>query len=104
MFVDFSICFCSLTLTQVVDFFQANGLGQAIIQAISTLFRDTGCPAPAKDLFTRVLLKCLVVFGADLSMEYMSRSGFSSVCSTVVAHSVNGQWKKIKNILKTLAK
>mmetsp|Transcript_21222 Transcript_21222/g.35746 ORF Transcript_21222/g.35746 Transcript_21222/m.35746 type:complete len:93 (-) Transcript_21222:1766-2044(-) len=91
-------------LFQIIEYFHVNSLGMLTIQTISTLFRDSHCPSPAKDLFTRLLLKCLVAFGADLSVEYLSASGFSSVCSTVVAHSVSGQWKKIKNVLKTLSK
>jgi hypothetical protein len=80
------------------------GDGKMIIHSVSTLFRDSHCPATVKDTFIRFLMKCLVAFGTKLSAEYVDTSRFSSVSATVMAHSLAGQWKKIKNVLKTLSK
>jgi hypothetical protein len=81
-----------------------SGDGKLIIQSVATLLRDSHCPATVKDSFIRLVMKCLVVFGSTLAADYLGGSGFSSVGATVVVHSLTGQWKKIKNVLKTLSR
>lgn len=81
-----------------------SGCGMLIIQSTSTLLRNSNCPATVKETLIRLLVKCIVVFGSILSEEYLRTSVFCSVRAEVLTHSLTGQWKKVKNVLKTLCK
>ena len=100
---DVASCFNG-ALPQLMEFLYMSGDAQLLVLHVSTLFRDPNCPAKVKDSFVRLLAKCLVTFGANLSAEYFSGSALSPVSATITAHSLTGQWKKIKNVLKTLSK
>jgi hypothetical protein len=94
---------------------------EPLIRTITRHLRATFVPPAEKEQFTRLFIKCLIVMGADLSapMIHNSFAEFGGVReekeprggivpmgldSHIVIHALEGNWKKVKNCLKTYSK
>ena len=96
--------FYFFVIVQAVEYFKSSGVGCKMVQAISVFLRNNHFSPPAKESFVKLLFKFLLFFGSNCCQQYLDDSELGPVSKSVIGHSRKGQWKKIKNIIKTLSK